>query len=80
MPARWRWTASSPAQSFFRTTDFTDSTDQEEAYVVTIGAAMEVHGILGPGLLEAVYQDALEIELRGIPFGESSLKWRRFVN
>ena len=31
---------------------------------------MEVHGILGPGLLEAVYQDALEIELelRSIPF------------
>ncbi len=31
---------------------------------------MEVHGILDPGLLEAVYQDALEIELklRSIPF------------
>ena len=34
-----------------------------------IGAAMEVHNILGLGYLEAVYHDALELrlELEGIP-------------
>jgi GxxExxY protein len=35
-----------------------------------IGAAIEVHRTLGPGYLERVYHDALEIELAavGVPF------------
>ena len=33
-----------------------------------IGAAMEVYRILGPGLMESVYEDALchELHLRGV--------------
>ena len=35
-----------------------------------IGAAIEVHRIMGPGLLESIYERCLmrELELRGIPF------------
>ena len=47
----------------------------KELTFAVIGAAMEVHRILGPGFLEAVYQVALERELtlRGVPF-ESQVK------
>jgi len=42
---------------------------EEETYKI-IGICMEVHRILGPGLLEIVYKDALEIEFieNNIPF------------
>lgn len=42
---------------------------KEEVFAI-VGAAMEVHTILGAGFLEPVYQEALEIESRSrnLPF------------
>jgi GxxExxY protein len=39
-----------------------------------IGAAIEVHRVLGPGLPEAAYEEALGVELtlRGIPFARQA--------
>jgi GxxExxY protein len=44
-------------------------TTNEIAHAI-VGAAMEVHKLLGPGLLESAYEECLarEMVLRGIPF------------
>ena len=42
---------------------------KDEVFAI-VGTAIEVHRELGPGFLEAVYQEAMEIESadRGLPF------------
>ncbi len=48
-----------------------EPTEREDAFArEVIGAGIEVHRVLGPGLLESIYEEALCIELteRKIPF------------
>ena len=50
---------------FFTTTEITENTEREDPLTsVIIGAAIEVHRSLGPGLLESAYETCLAYELR----------------
>ena len=55
-------------------------TDKELSHAI-IGVAIEIHRSLGPGLLEAVYEEcfAQEFTLRNIPFERHFLVNRRIV-
>jgi len=51
-------------------TDFNEYYYKKDENYEIVGICMEVHRLLGPGLLEIVYKDALEIEFKNqnIPY------------
>ena|SRR5688572_24816698 len=53
-----------------KATENTESTEKDPLSHAVIGAALEVHRLLGPGLLESIYEEALchEFRLRGLEF------------
>ena len=61
--------------------------EHEEISEQIIGAAFEVHGILGYGFLEKVYQRAMQVELKAtgmsvgllINFGKQKVEFKRFA-
>lgn len=53
-----------------RDTESTEAGKKDALSSAVIGAAIEVHRAIGPGLLESAYEECLchELHLRGIPF------------
>ena len=54
---------------------------RDEVFTI-VGAAIEVHRVLGSGFLEAVYQEALQLELedRKVPFAPQQLLTIQYKN
>ena len=50
--------------------------DSDDLTYQVIGAAVEVHRVLGPGLLESVYQRCMlyELQLRGLPVAKEVMQ------